>query len=164
MQISSVPESDDAWFWRSAARDSTLSIRVNAIVYLYQHTRVEKSKAFMTYINDILDLSEHGSHRLTNDRDRVEQTSFADQDVQEDLVNANKLHSLANIQNLAEHTHLAECIEDSIALRSSWYRGHVIHLGNGSGSGGNDIRKTGNDLRERTLANYDQWTDDNSDA
>jgi len=109
MQIVRVPDRAPASSLRSAARASKVSISMNAIVCerllasrlkelrscstdsIGAGARRENYKSGKTYINDILDLSEYGRDWLTNERNSLEQTSLANEDVEERLVNTDKL-------------------------------------------------------------------------
>lgn len=44
-----------------------------------------------TYVNDTLNLAQDGRDRLANERDNVKETDFADQDVEKNLVDFDKL-------------------------------------------------------------------------
>jgi len=44
-----------------------------------------------TYVHDLLDLPEYGGDWLTDERNSLEQTSLANEDVEERLVNTDKL-------------------------------------------------------------------------
>jgi hypothetical protein len=45
----------------------------------------------MAYVYDTLNLAEHSSNRLTDDWDGFEQSSLANQDVEQSLVDASEL-------------------------------------------------------------------------
>ena len=60
-------------------------------------------------------------------------------------------------------TYFAESIKYSITLCASWDGRHAFHLGKGSSSGGDNISKACNDLRERSQANDNQGTVDEVD-
>ena len=47
----------------------------------------------VAYVNDVLDLAQHSSDGLADEGNGLEQTSLADQNVEESLVNADELES-----------------------------------------------------------------------
>jgi len=109
MQIVRVPDRAPASSLRSAARASKVSINMKAIVCerllasrlkelrwsstdsIGAGARRENYKRGRTYINDLFDLSEYGRNWLTDERNSLEQTSLANEDVEERLVNTDKL-------------------------------------------------------------------------
>lgn len=136
--------------------DSLRSISISA---------AETTTAIISYVNNTLDLPENSSYWLSNERNGAEQTRFTNEDVQKCLVYADKLTSFSISCGKQLHlTHLAECLKDGIALRSSRNTGHALHLGNSGGTSGHDVRKSGNDLGERALTDDDQRTIDDSDT
>lgn len=69
-----------------------------------RHVSIQITKdpsEFVTHVDYALDLPEHRSDWLTNDWDRVEQSSLSDQNVQESLVNTNELQESATFRSFS---------------------------------------------------------------
>lgn len=104
-----------------------------------------------TCIDDRLDLAEHGSNGLSDDRHGLEESSFADQDVEEGLVNANELNRvlISSVRVREEESgeaYLTESVEDSVTLRPRWDGRHALHLSKGSRGCGYNVREASDDL------------------
>jgi len=103
-----------------------------------------------TCINNGLDLAKHGSNGLSDERHGLEESSFANQDVEENLVNANELNRvlISSVRVREEgsgEAYLAESVEDSVALRPGWDGRHALHLSEGSRDCGYNVREANDD-------------------
>jgi hypothetical protein len=98
-----VPVSALACWVRSEARDWTLSMRPKAMVWVVlarenvtltlnlDRIKREGEGRGRTDIDDFLDLAKDSGDGLADDGDGVEEASLADEDVEEGLVDADKL-------------------------------------------------------------------------
>jgi hypothetical protein len=56
-----------------------------------QYTRAYKRREEETYVNNSLDLPENSRNGLADERDGLEQTGLADEDIEQHLMDADKL-------------------------------------------------------------------------
>lgn len=91
----------------------------------------------MTYIDDILNLTEHSSDGLADERDSLEEAGLADEDVEEGLVDAHEF---------------AESIEDGVGGSAGRDGCHALHLANVGGGGRHDIGESYNATQGKVLA------------
>lgn len=68
----------------------------------------------MTYVDNVLELSEDSCDRLANDGDSFKESSLADEDVQENLVDADKLFFLL------VSVHCEEALYSLRGMRRRW--------------------------------------------
>lgn len=77
-----------------------------------------------TYVNNFLDGTQHSGNGLSNDGHGVEETSLADENVQENLVDPDEL---------------AEGVENGIRRGTGGDIGHALHLRNGDRGGAHNV-------------------------
>jgi hypothetical protein len=118
-------------------------------------------------VDDALDLAEDSGDGLTDDRHSVEQTGFADEDVEQNLVDTDELELgqyRGSLGKCGKMAYLAESVVDgiSISLVGDW--SITLHLRNGGSDSADDVGEPGDDLRERALTDNDERTVDDGDG
>ena len=184
MQTVRVPERAPASSLKSAARASKVSINMKAIVCerllasrlkelrssstdsIGAGARRENYKRRKTYINDLLDLPEYSRNGRTDERDSTEQTGLANEDVEQRLMNSDKLFLVVSNMYICgtDGTHFAEGFEDGISRSACGLFGHALHLSDGGGGGSYNVCEAPNDLGEWSLTDEEQLSTDNGDA
>jgi hypothetical protein len=89
------------------------------------------SSSEVTYVNNALKRAENGSDRLSNEGNSREEASLANQDVEQDLVDTDKL---------------AEGVEDGVSTRPGGDGSHAPHGLDVIGDKGDDLREALDDL------------------
>jgi len=94
MAVVRVMSREPACLETSDASSGRLSMRPNAIVCATQVRRQfvhRKALRGNTHVDNALNLAKHRRHWLSNERNSFEKASLADEDIQEDLVDADEL-------------------------------------------------------------------------